>query len=163
MPDPQIRVRGLIRWLVLPALVLAMSALSAYGEEFERGVGVRVFAVEGAFNEVPVLAPGQTPNYDQISATLDYAGQAPWHDAFAGTKLINIDTQLTCPEPGTYRVRLSGAGALRLLVSNHLRGDVTIAEPGVIETDINYNGKNYIPIRIEQLTDGGDTDPLLKT
>jgi hypothetical protein len=136
---------------------VAFSGKAAAQTEYEPGVSVRVYSIEAGMENVPALAPNQTPNHDQMYPTLDFAGQAPWAVDVPGPKLITIATQLTCPKAGEYELRLTGAGALKLQVGDEVRGETTIHYPGEITTEVSWDKPRYLKVWIDQLvTDDSD-------
>ncbi|MEM6394423.1 MAG: family 16 glycoside hydrolase [Planctomycetota bacterium] len=154
-PRPLARVFTLLFTLGLTA------AVSAQSTEYEPGAAVQVYQLEGELEHVPRLAYGQTPNYDQIFDRIDFTGSTPWSSAVPGLKMIQIVTEVHCKTPGTYRFRLTGGGALRFQVWGGVRGETTIHEPGVIETNVRWTAPHFVKIRIHQLV-VDDTDADLK-
>ncbi|MBB6431740.1 family 16 glycoside hydrolase [Algisphaera agarilytica] len=130
---------------------------------YETGVAVQVYSVEGDLTNVPKLAPHQTPNYEQLHEALDFHESAPWAEAVPGKRVIVIQSELTCPEPGKYQVRLTGNGALRFQVWGGVRGDTTIGDPEVIETSMVWNDEgSYVRFNIQQLTVGEESNLALE-
>ncbi len=140
-------------WLASTFCLVFVAAAQAQ-PDVEPGIAVQVYSFEDqGLTFVPSIGPNQTPNYDQIHPVVAFDQDAPWGSLVPGHRLVVIRTQLTIPEPGGYLIRVSGSGALRLSVgADLLRGDLPIDGPGVIETELNWTKKNYIPLKIEQLT-----------
>ncbi|MEM9252261.1 MAG: family 16 glycoside hydrolase [Planctomycetota bacterium] len=132
------------------AITAALGA-AANNTEFEPGVAVQVYQLEGELDRIPRLAGNQTPNYDQVFPTIDFGSDEPWLAEVPGAKLVHIPFQVFFDEPGKYDVRLSGGGALRLRVWGQVRGETTIEEPGAIEAVANVTGKGPIAMWVDQL------------
>lgn len=130
----------------------AIGVADAYSAEYEDGVAVQVYQIEGDLQHVPQLGLNQTPNYDQLHSTLDFRNNAPWAADLIGPRLIVSRSELICPEPGNYTLRLTGSGALNLQILNGVRGDTSIDEPGVIQTNLAWNTKHFHKLYIQQLT-----------
>ncbi|MEM1109614.1 MAG: family 16 glycoside hydrolase [Planctomycetota bacterium] len=140
-----------IRLTVVAGLLLTFS-ICASGNQFEPGVAVKVYQLEGELENVPRLASGQTPNFEQVYENLDFEGEKPWANEVPGLKVLEIAIGLKCPEPGRHEVRLVGDGALRFQVWGGVRGETTTQQsPGTIPTHVKWGGDNYVNMAISQL------------
>lgn len=150
--------RLIARWL-LGAVLVVIGVPGLVAQDFEPGVGIRVYSVEGGMLSVPNLAPNQTPNYEQVFENVRIDGRPPWAEAVPGKKLIQITAELTCPDdaPGKYDVRLRGGGALWLKIWGGIRPETTLDKPGDVVSKVILETNKYAKIWIRQLTvDGAD-------
>ncbi|QDU69734.1 family 16 glycoside hydrolase [Engelhardtia mirabilis] len=82
--------------------------------EREPGLTLRLFQLEQAPEELPILVPNQTPNVDRVVATLELAG-----DDFAGVASPHLTRALgwlQIDEPGSYRLMLASDDGSRLFL-----------------------------------------------
>jgi hypothetical protein len=139
-------------WITLA--VVSPAAADRAG--FEPGVAVQVYQIEGDLTHVPSIAPNQTPNYDRLHPQPQFDDQSAWAASAPGKRLVQIRAYLSCPEPGKYRLRLSGGGALRLRVHAGPRGETSLDEPGTVETHLNGESTKFGLVEGFQLAVGDD-------
>ncbi len=116
-----------VRWLARPfAVLIAVTAGGgpAFAQQTDPGVTLRLFEVAQDLAEIPVLAPDQTPNVDQLRDRIDFR-----YDDFAAVSapfVTRVVAQLLVTAPGEYRFRLTSDDGSRLT----LDGAVVINNDG---------------------------------
>ena len=107
--------------------LLTLSANAVAQDEKEKGVAVQLYELEAAtLHQVPELAAHQTPNVDEIRNDLDLTDDGPIAEAPAGPTMTVIDCEITDVERGTFSVRVTGPGAMRLRVTRGHMADVSL-------------------------------------
>ncbi|MEM6560187.1 MAG: hypothetical protein AAF656_01190, partial [Planctomycetota bacterium] len=151
------------RRLLLCSVLVALIATPSLGREtaYEPGVAVQVYQLEDDVEQVPRLAPNQTPNFDDVFPTIDFGPQVPWASDVPGRKLVSLTFETSFEAAGKYDLRLTFGGAARLRVWGQVRGDTRLGEPNVIETSTSVGGRGPVKMWIDQLV-VDDTDATLK-
>ncbi|MEM6312771.1 MAG: hypothetical protein AAF743_01725, partial [Planctomycetota bacterium] len=149
--------------LLLCSVLVALIAAPSLGREtaYEPGVAVQVYQLEDDVEQVPRLAPNQTPNLDEVFPTIDFGPQVPWASDVPGRKLVSLTFETSFEAAGKYDLRLTFSGAARLRVWGRVRGDTRLGEPNVIETSTSVGGRGPVKMWIDQLV-VDDTDATLK-
>ncbi len=98
-------------------------AESAVAQQTDPGVTFRLYEVADDPNEIPTLAPDQTPNVDQLREHIDYQ-----YDDFAAVSapfVTHVIAKLLITAPGEYRFRLTSDDGSRLAIGTQvvLRND----------------------------------------
>ncbi|MBX3408946.1 MAG: DUF1080 domain-containing protein [Phycisphaeraceae bacterium] len=117
--------------LFSPAIAAPQPAKAPPRAEFDPGVTLRVYQLQGNISSIPRLVENQTPNFDELRSVIDFP-----HDAFPPIPapiLTHVLGYLFIPEPPpageraalgdapwAYRFRLISDDGSRLLINNAL-------------------------------------------
>ncbi|MFG0298907.1 MAG: family 16 glycoside hydrolase [Phycisphaerales bacterium JB047] len=105
-------------------LFTPLTAISS-AQETDPGVTFRVYAVDGNLQQIPEIAPDQTPNLDELRDSIDADT-----DDFGGIPLpyvTHVTAELLIKEPGEYAFMLTSDDGSRLT----LNGEVLIDHDGL--------------------------------
>ncbi|AGZ41389.1 family 16 glycoside hydrolase [Actinoplanes friuliensis] len=112
-------VRALVLSLVTAAAAVAISPATAHAAELppqEPGVTLRTFDTRVPLTAICKLKPGQTPNVDRLTPTIDYRTDADFglSDNFVAHVLGNLNV----PADGAYAFRLTSDDGSRLYLDD---------------------------------------------
>ncbi len=148
-------------WAFFLLLLVLTGAVAAPAAENEPGVGIQVWQVPDGLEDVPRIAPNQTPNFEQVFETVAFGADAPWAASVAPGRMLKLTAAVRGDEIGTYPLRVSGGGALRLQIWGQIRGETRVGEGKPIVSRLTYRSKNFVKLWVEQYVPAG-ADPSLR-
>lgn len=138
------------------AIVPTLSILNPHSlaQETDPGVTFRVYAVEGNLQQIPEIAPDQTPNLDELRDSIDADT-----DDFGGIPLpyvTHVTAELLIEEAGEYAFMLTSDDGSRLM----LNGEVLIDHDGlhgaISKTSVRvFLEQGAHPLRVDHFEAGG--------
>lgn len=138
------------------AIVPTLSILNPHSlaQETDPGVTFRVYAVEGNLQQIPEIAPDQTPNLDELRDSIDADT-----DDFGGIPLpyvTHVTAELLIEEAGEYAFMLTSDDGSRLT----LNGEVLIDHDGLHGAISKTSERVFLeqgahPLRVDHFEAGG--------
>jgi len=138
------------------AIVPTLSILTPHSlaQETDPGVTFRVYAVDGNLQQIPEIAPDQTPNLDELRDSIDAET-----DDFGGIPLpyvTHVTAELLIKEPGEYAFMLTSDDGSRLT----LNGEVLIDHDGLHGAISKTSERVFLeqgahPLRVDHFEAGG--------
>lgn len=138
------------------AFLLSTSLLASHAlaQETDPGVTFRVYQTTGNIEQLTPIAPDQTPNIDELRATID-AGD----DDFGGLHapfVTEVLAELIIERPGSYSFMLTSDDGARLTIDGQVAIDHDGRHSAIPKTSAPiYLEKGAYPLRIDHFDAGG--------
>ncbi|HCT46716.1 MAG TPA: hypothetical protein DF699_16040, partial [Phycisphaerales bacterium] len=144
----------LFRKAAVVIAALTLHSAIAQAQETDPGVTFRVYAVDGNLQQIPEIAPDQTPNLDELRDSIDADT-----DEFGGIPLpyvTHVTAELLIDEPGEYAFMLTSDDGSRLT----LNGEVLIDHDGLHGAIPKTSERVFLergshPLRVDHFEAGG--------